>query len=135
MATKHAERLGCGLLAPVPWLAMPVLAVRSSYHLLLCLALESLCRAQGLSLGWSMLSSLAPLKLGATSQGCGGRQEPTWCLLVLLTAVLFAPIATQDGVFPLQIFLGKTGARGLKKQPVEVIREGLGVQVWGLPSE
>lgn len=54
-----------------------------------------------------MLSSLARLELGETSPGCGRKQEPTWCLLVLLMAVLFAPHSNPGWCTSFTNFLGE----------------------------
>jgi hypothetical protein len=72
MTMRHEEHLGCGLLAPVPRPALPVFAAHSSYHLLLCLAHESLCRAQGLPLE---LSSYA---FQSCPAGAGRDQPRMW---------------------------------------------------------
>lgn len=53
-----------------------------------------------------MLFSLALLELGETSPGCGGRQEPTWCLLALLMVVLFVPHSNPGWCTSFTKFLG-----------------------------
>lgn len=57
--------------------------------------------------------------------------EPTWCLLILLMAVLFAPHSNPGRFVSFTNFLGKTEAQGLQ-QPPEVIGEELGGAGLGL---